>query len=520
MPMLGSAQRGDAEQNNPKMKIFPGRDDIALGTIQPSLAGLPILWLTPEDQEHHATIWGQTGSGKSFLLLSLFLQHLNKGHGVGLIDPHPDLTPDIISQLIARHFFDRPEGFHKLVVIDWGSGYVTPNNVLGETAGPPPLPGQIDDRAHSVALNLVDVAYRVWPELRQGAPLFKQLYTSTIMALKANHLPLSYMNMFFENKGFRQACLGNVTEPTILQTWQNFDRLQLKDQLSDAGSTMRRAWDLTFHPILRLSLGTPDSVIRHRYWMDHGIAFIHYLGKVKDRLTRQILGALLMVDIEQAAMSRIDQQYSQRRPCTLLVDEWGYFAAQEDTIGHILSETRKYGLRIYLSAQNLSLISSERLAGALENCKIRIVFGLGRNSAEATARDIGEIDPARVKEEALSATQHNLYASILEQREEFISKLQNLDTRVAYVKLHNRPVVKMRTLGVRRVKVDQSQLDQVFATYRRMYQRTVDEAVQVGLQLPASFPSVSSPTSADGRANPDSAPSYARLWQSRRNDQG
>src|SRR4051794_30366577 len=74
----------------------PGPDDLVLGVVDSTTPSdrPPHLILSRADQEHHATVWGRTGSGKSKLLQSLFLQHLDKGHGIGLIDPHHDLAFD------------------------------------------------------------------------------------------------------------------------------------------------------------------------------------------------------------------------------------------------------------------------------------------------------------------------------------------------------------------------------------------------------------------------------------------
>lgn len=485
---------------DPNMKILGSRHDICLGTAEPALAGLPKFWLTPEDQAHHATIWGRTGSGKSYLLLNLFLQHLNKGHGVGLIDPHGDLSLDILSYLTNRGFFRDSRGFRKLVYIDWGSRAVTPFNVLLRSETARDADDLIDDQAHSLALNILDVAYRVWPELRTGAPLFKQLYVSAVMALIAAELPLSFLADVLENQAFRSACLSKVDDSRIITTWRNFEKLPVKDQLMEAGSTMRRAWDLTFHPILRHALGSPDKVARHREWMDSSTCVIHNLGRIKDRLTRQILGALLLVDIEQAALSRADTPFAKRIPFTLLVDEWGMFAAQEDTIAHVLSETRKYGLRLYLAAQSLSQVGSARLAGALENCKLNVALGLGPDSAEAQARYLADFDPSLVKEEAGSATQHALYASVFEQREAWVTELRNLDTRLGYVKLANRPAVKIKTLAIGDLQAKAEALDQVLSTYRALYQRSQQEAERLAAMIQQPTASVN----ANNQPNTDS----------------
>jgi hypothetical protein len=57
----------------------------------------------------------------------------------------------------------------------------------------------------------------------------------------------------------------------------------------------------------------------------------------------------LLVQIEQAALSRTDLSPGQRRPWTVLVDEWPAMAASAETLGSILDQTRKFGLRLYLA---------------------------------------------------------------------------------------------------------------------------------------------------------------------------
>src|SRR5262245_37436124 len=109
------------------MGLF-SRHDIVLGTFGP----LPFssVSLSPKEQELHATIFGATGSGKSRLLRSIFLQHLNKGQGIGLIEPHHDLSFETISHLVATGFFKHKTAFQRLVYIDWGNGSYIPFNPL------------------------------------------------------------------------------------------------------------------------------------------------------------------------------------------------------------------------------------------------------------------------------------------------------------------------------------------------------------------------------------------------------
>ncbi len=462
---------------NKPVVFFPPQVAIVLGSVAAGIPWLkvPKMVLTPDQQKHHGFLIGITGSGKSKLLQSLFTQHLAKGHGVGLIDPHHDLARDIIAQLVQEGFFKDPRAYQRLVYIDWGSGYVTPANLLRPT-DTSYAPDEIDDAPHTLAKQMLDVAYRVYPELAEGAAQFTETYLAGVLTLISNQLPLTYLYKLLNDADFRSACMAAVKDPLILDTLHNFDTLLPRDQDSKAGSAMRRAFDLTFHPILRLSLGQPDSVLQHRKWMDEGVCVIHDLGKVRDVLTRRLLGALLMVDIEQAAMSRASQPFLKRRPFTLLCDEWASFAAQGATIGHILSETRKWGMRIYLSGQSTSQIPNERLAGALENCKIQIAFSLGRESAVKQSLQIAPVDVSLIKEAGLTETQHAQYFSVIEQFESWCQQLQNLPPRHAYVKLHDEHPIKIKTRDVPQDEADPQEVAQVLATYRSLYQRSAPDA--------------------------------------------
>jgi hypothetical protein len=210
--------------------------------------------------------------------------------------------------------------------------------------------------------------------------------------------------------------------------------------------------------------------------MNSGKSIIISLGGLEDE-TKRLIGAMLMVAIEQAALSRTD--ISERRPFTLLVDEWGSFAAQERTIATILSQCRKFALRLYLAAQSLSQVSSNRLSGALENCRLMIAFALGRASAEIQAKQIGFADPFAIKEEPLAETQHSQYLSILDQFEVWNQELMNLPTRSCYVKVQGKEAVKITSLKVRQPKVDQKELAAVLGKYKNRYQRSCQEAEDV-----------------------------------------
>src|SRR3954453_6118354 len=58
-----------------------------------------LVMLASETRRRHLYIVGQTGTGKSTLLLNLIAQDLAAGEGLALLDPHGDLAEAVLLHL-------------------------------------------------------------------------------------------------------------------------------------------------------------------------------------------------------------------------------------------------------------------------------------------------------------------------------------------------------------------------------------------------------------------------------------
>jgi len=450
---------------------FP-KGHVKIGSVEPFLPWICDMKIDMNEQLH-AMVVGRAGSGKSKLLEARFIEGFNKGETVGIVEPHHDLSFDTITFLISQGIFNDEKTFQELVYLDFGNGAFVPLNILA---------GDKSD-FHTIALNALDAMTRVWPDLNE-APMFQTLFLSAVTALILNDMPITFLHKIITDEEYRFTCLKVVKDETVLDTFTWYGSLRPSEQAVQAGSLIRRAHLLAFNPIARYSLSQPEC-LDFRRMMDEGISFIINLGNIKDDQTRKILGAMVMVLIEHAALSRTDLLPEERRPVTVLVDEWTSFAAQEKTISTVLSQCRKFNLRIWLANQSLSQVPTHRLIGAMENCRLTVVFGVGRNSAEIEAKQIGNVDPLAVKEEGLTETKHAQYLSIMEQYEMWTQELTNLDPRIAYYKLHNKPAVKFKTKNVPSPRVDHKELHRVLDTYKRLYQRTEEQISELGKKKPS-----------------------------------
>jgi Type IV secretion-system coupling protein DNA-binding domain len=205
---------------------------------------------------------------------------------------------------------------------------------------------------------------------------------------------------FLWDETFRSQLLARLTTQdaaTITSYFQNvYAELRQSEQMTYAGSVLRRAALLTDLPILPYSFAQPDNRVPFRQIMDSGTSVIINLA-LRELEASRLLGCLLTVGYEQAVLSRSDQ--ATRRSHHLIIDEFHSFATHSSqTFSSILSQTRKYGLFLGLSHQFWGQVN-QHLQEALQNTGIEVVFNIGRMDAEYTAKELSRIDPLQVKHE-------------------------------------------------------------------------------------------------------------------------
>lgn len=389
------------------------------------------LALSPGDLATHIHCMGLSGFGKSKFLAHLATQLILRGEACSVIDPHADLATDILAILLDRGYFRRPDAATRLLFVDFGApdAYV-PFNFL-----------RIKGPAHSVAAGVLEAFHRAWPALAEGAaPTFDTLILNGVKVLISNHLPLPHLYRLLTDTTYRNHLLDHEPDETVVAVWRTwFDRLSPRDQADQAGAALRRANLLTFHPALRFSLGQDDNRLDFRALMDNQVSVIFNLGGL-DAQTQRLLGCLLSVGFETAALGREDVPAERRVPYRLLIDEFSMFSAQsEESLSRVLSLARKYKLYTVLAHQTWSQLS-DRLRGALQN-SMPVYFRLGFDDSLVASPHLSEADPYAVKHEVkplareLPMEYHPSYLSLSEQDRLMAQRLEQLAPREAYIRL-------------------------------------------------------------------------------------
>lgn len=451
-----------------KLSFLNAPKAIALGTYGPPFLRLPFRLPVAEAKTHMHCI-GITGSGKSRFLAGLYLELYRRGLSATLIDPHGDLSRLVLATLVHRGAFRNPQAFKNILYLDLPAaerqGRFLPFNVLNQPYD-----------AHTTARAVLEALKRAWPSLDQGnAPTFENIVLAGTFVLIANKLPLPMLHDLLVNKSFRNRLLATTKDEQVIGFFKDrFDRWAREQPLL-IESSLRRAFLLTFGPTLRYSLSQQSNLLNFRKLIE-GNQFLIINLALGDGDSRRLLGCLLTVSAEQAALSRADLPPKQRlNGHYLLVDEFAEFTSQsEETLARILNLCRKYGLYLVMAHQNWSQ-TSERLRGALQNVGIEVAFTLGRRDAEYSAAMLGRVDPLAVKHEvvddvALKRT-HPVFYSLPEQWESWCQTLQGLKPREAVVRRPSGKVYQIRTLPIPDPKVDPKQLKGVEDYFLRTYFR-------------------------------------------------
>ena len=392
----------------------------------------------------HKHLMGITGVGKSRLLQAMFLQLLEQRVGVSLIDPHRDLARGILASLVESEFFGRAVAWERLIYLDFARPEPIPFNVLRT---------QPNLRSHDVAYAFVEAVKRAWPSIAGGsAPLLENILLAGTAALVEAGEPITRLQALLTDEEERNSILRRVRDPGTMDFFRDrFERWGGRSAFL-AESTLRRLFLLTFAPELRGPLGHVENVINVSGFMDAGTAVIYDLGAIRNPEARRLLGCLITVGYELAALGRAQDPSGRRRPHHLLVDEFGEFVAQSgEALERMLVATRKYGLSVTLAHQTWSQ-ASQRLRGALQNCGVKVFFRLGHADAELMAPEVSAASRGTV-------------------RQAWAERLQRLPARQAVVLGAEREVTEMTSVWTPSSGVPSRQVERVADEYARRYHR-------------------------------------------------
>jgi len=330
--------------------------------------------LDAEERRRHLYLVGQTGTGKSTLLLNLIAQDLAAGEGLALLDPHGDLAEAVLMHV--------PKGRTNRFV------YVNPADAE-RPIGFNPLSAVPEELKPIVADGVVSAFRHVWPE--SWGPRLDYILTNAIRALlDVPGATLLMLPRLLIDEPFRIRLIEqHVRDPMVRSFWlteyAGYGDHFRAEAISPIQNKIGKA---LIEPRLRNMLAQPSNTITLRRLMDEGALVICNLSKGRlGEGVAHLLGALLTTAIAQAALSRADIPISKRRVFHLYADEFQSFATESFAL--VLSEARKYGLTLTVAHQYLEQLPDRLRAAVFGNVGSILACRTGAADAPMLAAQIG-----------------------------------------------------------------------------------------------------------------------------------
>lgn len=324
-----------------------------------------LVGIQPKDRRHHFYCIGKTGMGKSTLLENMLYSDIMNGHGVGLIDPHGDLSQRILSFIPANRI--NQVVYLNPADIDWPIAFNIMENSNREYE-------------HLVASSLIAVFKKTW--LDSWGPRLEHLLRNTILALLScpNSTLLGADKILIDNK-FRKKVIKRIQDPMVKSFWgEEFEKYPERFLREVISPLQNKLGALLNNRAIRNVIGQSKSTIDIEHIIDSKKIFIVNLSKgLIGEDASKLLGTVLVTKLQLAAMARAKREEKDRSGFYLYIDEFHNFATP--SFVDILSEARKYHLSLFLTHQYLKQLDPDIKNAVLGNVGTIVTFRIGAEDA-------------------------------------------------------------------------------------------------------------------------------------------
>lgn len=350
-----------------------------------------VFGLKTGDRRRHVYVVGKTGMGKSKLIELLIKSDLENNRGVILLDPHGDLSQEILTLIPDKRKND--------VV------YFNPAD-SEYPIGFNPLEGVSTFEFKQIVVSgFISIFKKLfgfnWNERLEHVLRYTTL---ALLDYPASNV-LGITRMLTDNE-FRQEVIKHIKDPLIKKFWTT-EFASWNEQFAQQAIVpiINNVGQFVANPIIRNIVGQSKSGFSLDKILNQEKIFIANLsiGKLGEE-NSALLGSMLITKIWQTAMARSSKTEENRKDTFMYVDEFQNFATSAFT--NIFSEARKYRLDLTVSHQYMQQLPEEVRSTIFGNVGSIISFRVGGEDAQILAK---EFDPVFTTSDFLNLDIRNLY---------------------------------------------------------------------------------------------------------------
>lgn len=353
-----------------------------------------------EDRVRHMYVIGQTGTGKTNIMLNMITQDIQNGDGCCYIDPHGTDIQTILSRIPKERIDD---------VIYFDPAYTARPMGLNMLEYDPKYPEQ----KTFVVNELMSIFNKLFDMKTGGGAMFEQYFRNSaflVMEDPESGCTLLEITRVLGDKAFRDMKLAKCKNPIIRQFWVGAEQTTGDQSLANFVPYISSKFDnFISNDIMRPVVLQEKSVFNFREIMDNKKILLVNLSKGRlGDINANLIGLLLVGKIQMAALSRVDMYGQKMNDFHLYIDEFQNVTT--DSISSILSEARKYRLSLNIAHQYISQLEEGIKNAVFGNVGSMAVF---RVSPEDATFLESKFKPTFTSSDIIKLDNYNAYVSML-----------------------------------------------------------------------------------------------------------
>lgn len=347
------------------------RRGLVLGDSTVAGASRPVA-VTQTEARRGLHVCAPTGAGKSTILTGLAVQLMaaKSRPGLILIDSKGDTVADLLDRIPAERRRD-------VIVFD------------------------PSDREAVVGFNLIGgsgerdlVVDHVVAELRHryGAaglgPRSEDILRACLTTLTTKGgFTLCEVEPLLTNPAFRQKLVGGLDEPVLESFWAWYGSLSPAAQAEAIAPLSNKLRSFTMRRRVRAVIGQADGLDLGAALEGGKIVLVNLSKGLLGKDAAALIGAAMVSRLWTAIQARAALPVSERRPATVMADEFQDLAALSPVFSEALAQSRGYAVGWVLAHQHLGQLDPETRQAVLANGRSRIVMQTTATDASTFARE-------------------------------------------------------------------------------------------------------------------------------------
>lgn len=342
--------------------------------------------LLDSDWDRHIYINGETGGGKSNLILRLIARDQEVGTGFFLFDVDGKLTRDVIART-------QPDHLPRLRIVELDPAAPIGINFFDCTDR------RDDDAVQRTVERFVNV-FRKAPGASAWSERVEVTLENLAYAFVANPgANLAQVPDFLTNPAARQRLLRAVENRDVRDYWEEFDGFTPTQQRDRTELVIRKVRRCLQNGTLRKVFSAPETTVDVRRAMAEGWNLILLLPDKRGAEVRAMLGSYFVELLLEATFDRADMPPSLWRPFHIYADEYQELCTP--TTATFLKRTRKYKISLLIAHQTREPdLDAANLSATLQAGTIIAMASdpgstadLAKRFRDVSGRDLGNLPP-------------------------------------------------------------------------------------------------------------------------------